>query len=107
MTDLLNIAKECGARENVTGINDEVLVMTPDQLQATVEQVCKPAILVLEALEWNDWAYDKGGDGYAKCPVCSNAQHGTNCSNEDTGHADDCELNNALTSYRQLIGHDK
>lgn len=43
MTDLLNIAKECGAIKTFRGIT-----FTDHELQATVEKVCGPLVEALE-----------------------------------------------------------
>lgn len=50
MSKLIEIAKECGASETSTTFIKELLVMKPDELRATVEQVAGPLV---EALKKN------------------------------------------------------
>lgn len=94
MTDLLNIAKECGARENVTGINDAVLVITEAQLQATVEQVCKPLVDALTA------AVDCG-----MVPK-SSAKEGGATKHSIQVHVAD-QIRDCIAGHRKLMGQDK
>jgi hypothetical protein len=51
MTDLINIAKECGAIDMVDLVTREYTgtKFTPDQLHATVEKVCGPLVEALQA----------------------------------------------------------
>lgn len=50
MTDLLNIAKECGAVIARPDSDTSEVVMSPAQLHATVEKVCGPIIEKAEAV---------------------------------------------------------
>jgi len=47
MTDLLNIAKECGALPLPVSRNEQQYIFTEAQLHATVEQVCAPLVEAL------------------------------------------------------------
>lgn len=49
MTDLLNIAKECGAKFFMVNYPNEYVQIRDDQLHATVEKVCGPLDDALKA----------------------------------------------------------
>jgi hypothetical protein len=80
MSNLTEIAKENGAQDTLSG----KLVITHDQLQATVEQVCKPLIDALEEARRAIGDHYAPNDCYAtgpmtgdvirdliQCPACS------------------------------------
>lgn len=100
MTDLLNIAKECGAKRwkkttNVwTGDYEHINHLTDDQLHATVEKVCGPLV---EALK-----HSRGALEIANMVGAIN----------DTLWATKTEtlfdyMDSAIDAHKQLMGQDK
>lgn len=109
MTDLLNIAKECGGEFSMLLLpsgNTRYIELTEEQLHATVEKVCGPLV---EALEFyankRNWSKDS-------------QEYGSEMSDYNVMWKDVYEFNQAtryagftaidcLDKFRKLMGQDK
>lgn len=104
MTDLLNIAKECGALVMPKGaevqavtLKHAAVVLTPEELHATVEKVCGPLVDALTSVL-------NANEGYqiAKCTQFDQIQRAST-----TLVNSEADATKAIADYIKLMGQDK